>query len=173
MSSVIGLLMLAITLLQAVRDNPTLPQPFKDQATTIALQAIAEANNYIASSTVPATIPVSMPQAENTQPASAPVGTSAPTPTSIEVYSLQYEQSLVDVYYAGDKELASAKINDNDAAIATSKYLPDDCINISKDGVFIKKVCGYWMARISGIAVATDTVSLVAKDGSTFTGSAK
>lgn len=36
---------MSLTLLQAVRDNPNLPQPIRDQAVAFAVMAIAEANN--------------------------------------------------------------------------------------------------------------------------------
>lgn len=47
-SSAIGLLMLALSLLTAVRDNPQLPPEFKAQATTLAITAISTANAELA-----------------------------------------------------------------------------------------------------------------------------
>lgn len=48
MTTVIAYLMLAISLLTVVRDNPSLPQPFKDQAIAIAAQALAQSSSLSA-----------------------------------------------------------------------------------------------------------------------------
>ena len=50
-TSAISLLMLALSLLTAVQQNPQLPPAFREQAVAISLQAIAEANKEVVKQT--------------------------------------------------------------------------------------------------------------------------
>ncbi len=131
-----------------------------DQPTVNNVTAILNAS-------APQRIEVSLPKS------TVPIGgTTAPdilknmTPT-IKVYSLQYEDSLGDVYYSGSEELESVTINGNPATISTSKHL-DDCIQLwAGTGVPGEKVCGYWMARIVTTKNSGDQIVLTAKNGAT------
>lgn len=104
-------------------------------------QAIQPDNVPTAPITVQATVPVVTPQ------------------VVFDVYTIKYEASLDDFYYAGPLELQGATINGADASIVTSRYL-DDCIVI--DGV---KNCGYYMARFTGSHTESTDLILTASDG--------
>lgn len=176
MSQIIALLVLALSCLTTVRDNPNLPQPVKDQASSLAQTLFTEATNELASST-PATSTVpqaigtlqSMAEASTTpstntaEPSVQQTGSaSAPTQNPLAVYILKTENDPTAYYYAGDKNLASASVEGQGATISVTKNIPD-CIVV--DG---NKICGYYMARFT--APAGSSFVLTADDGSVYTG---
>lgn len=159
MTHVIGLLMLALSLLQAVHDNPQLPEPFKAQATSVALQAISEANKALVQPSTAVTIP-SMNDSQTPEAVGAP----APAVAPLTVYILKNENDPTLFYYAGEKNLASVTVDGKPADITQTRYL-DDCIGSGSD-----KICGYYMARFTGNGAA---LVLTSDDGSVFTGTVK
>lgn len=169
MQSIIALLVLALSCLTTVRDNPSLPQPIKDQAQSFAQQLFIEATNEMASSTVASSTPLQVPVTISPMPEQpskpAPEVASAPIPTQtpLTVYILKNENDPTLFYYAGDKNIANAKVGDADVSLTLTKHLPDDCIMVSGE-----KKCGYYVARFT--AVAATPIVLTADDGSTYSG---
>lgn len=98
---------------------------------------------------------------------------TSPTPSpsaiikTMKIYQLSYEASQGTFYYAGDKPLQSAKVQDSDAVIGKGGH-STDCYMV--DGT---KICGYYYSRFTAQRGGdNDTIELTADDGSTYSGTA-